>query len=358
MRVLVFRLGFLGDTLVALPALWAVREHFGRARIDYLSEASSAPGHVPPEQVLPSQGLVDRFITFRSTRSHMFSLAFPALFLRVLRGRYHALVYLAPSRRSARQIRRDLLFFRCAGITQAFGVTGNTQCPDVSDYSQPVEHETDFLLRHLACQGIATPQNLAGRIELGLNREELSFPDPWMDGAGIPYPARPRLLAVGPGGKMPAKVWPMERYEHVVSELIRRHDVWPIVFGGGLDVDFGRRLIATWQRGTLAAGTLRVRQAAAVLGRCRGFLGNDTGTMHLAAAAGTRCVAVFSARDLPGRWDPYGHGHRIFRRRISCEGCMLEICNRGNECLREIGTDEVIEACSDVITGEVRPVRS
>jgi hypothetical protein len=37
---------------------------------------------------------------------------------------------------------------------------------------------------------------------------------------------------------------------------------------------------------------------------------------------------------------------------------MLEICNRGNECLREIGTDEVIEACSDVITGEVRPVRS
>jgi heptosyltransferase III len=358
MRVLVFRLGFLGDTLVALPALWAVREHFSRARIDYLSEATSVPGHVPPEQVLPAKGLVDRFITFRNARARLLGWAIPALYWRVLRGRYQALVYLAPSRRTARQIRRDLLFFRCAGISQVFGVTGQTPGADASDYSRPIEHEADFLLRHLARQGIATPKNLEGRIELGLTREELSFPDPWMEGAGIPDPARQRLLAVGPGGKMPAKMWPMERYEHVVSELIRRHDVWPIVFGGGQDVDFGRRLIATWQRGTLAAGTLLVRQAAAVLGRCRGFLGNDTGTMHLAAAAGTRCVAIFSARDLPGRWDPYGRGHRIFRRRISCEGCMLEICNRGNECLQEIGTDEVIDACSEVIAGDTRLVRS
>ncbi len=72
--------------------------------------------------------------------------------------------------------------------------------------------------------------------------------------------------------------------------------------------------------------------------------------MHLAVAAGIRCVAIFSARDWPGRWYPYGEGHRVFRADIDCEGCRLQTCTeRGNACLRRIQADEVTAACEEIL---------
>src|SRR5205085_2524024 len=101
-----------------------------------------------------------------------------------------------------------------------------------------------------------------------------------------------------------------------------------------------------WGTGTSAAGLLDVRTAAAVLARCRLFVGNDTGTLHLAAAAGTPCVGVFAAQDWPGRWQPYGLGHTVLRRPVPCEGCRLTVCTReGMRCLREITVEDVLAAC-------------
>ena len=83
---------------------------------------------------------------------------------------------------------------------------------------------------------------------------------------------------------------------------------------------------------------------------CALYVGNDTGTMHLAAAAGTACVALFSARDWPGAWYPYGVPQRVFRTALECEGCYLVACaERGNECLTRIGVGEVIDGCTDLL---------
>ena len=102
----------------------------------------------------------------------------------------------------------------------------------------------------------------------------------------------------------------------------------------------------------MAAGALGIRQSLAALRRCRLYVGNDTGTMHLAVAAGTRCVAIFSARDRPGLWEPYGSGHRVLRRKIECEGCeLMECTEKGNACTLAIGVDEVVSACRSILDG-------
>jgi ADP-heptose:LPS heptosyltransferase len=80
--------------------------------------------------------------------------------------------------------------------------------------------------------------------------------------------------------------------------------------------------------------------------RCRLFVGNDTGTMHMAAAVGLPCVAIFSSRERPGLWYPRGTGHKIFRTTIDCEGSgLIECLERGNECINRITKDEVRNAC-------------
>jgi ADP-heptose:LPS heptosyltransferase len=72
--------------------------------------------------------------------------------------------------------------------------------------------------------------------------------------------------------------------------------------------------------------------------------------MHLAAAAGTPCVAVFSARDWPGAWYPYGVEQRVFRTAIECEGCYLNECvARQNECLSRISVEQVLAGCEGLL---------
>ena len=153
---------------------------------------------------------------------------------------------------------------------------------------------------------------------------------------------------------MPAKRWPLERFGEVIQRLMERHDVWPVVFGGREDRESGDRLLAGWGRGYNAAGALSVRASAAALRQCALYLGNDTGTMHLAAAAGTPCVAVFSARDWPGAWYPYGVEQRVFRTAIECEGCYLETCvERKNECLNRISVEQVLDGCESLMAGSL-----
>jgi ADP-heptose:LPS heptosyltransferase len=93
-----------------------------------------------------------------------------------------------------------------------------------------------------------------------------------------------------------------------------------------------------------------VRQAAAALSICRLYIGNDTGTMHLAAAVGTKCIAIFSARHFPECWYPYGLGHIVLRRRVPCEGCTVFECNEhDNLCLKLIQVKDVIDAVEKIL---------
>ena len=98
----------------------------------------------------------------------------------------------------------------------------------------------------------------------------------------------------------------------------------------------GDWLLERWGRGYNAAGALGIRSGLAAMKQCRFFIGNDTGTMHMAAAVGLPCVAVFSARGtVPGLWYPLGQGHQVFRTTIDCEGCgLVECLERGNECIQ------------------------
>jgi ADP-heptose:LPS heptosyltransferase len=162
------------------------------------------------------------------------------------------------------------------------------------------------------------------------------------------------LIGVGPGSKWASKIWPEENYAKVGRRLFSNDThAYPIVFGGPTDQALGDRLLRTWGRGANAAGKLSPRQAAAALSRCELYLGNDTGTMHLAASVGTRCVAIMSAQDWPGRWYPYGEHHVVLRTNVPCEGCQLKVCEReALRCLTSITVEEVVSACCQILSAK------
>lgn len=354
-NVLVFRIGQLGDTIVALPAMWSARKHFANARLTLLCDRHpEEPSRMLAAGLLRNAGIFDSFESYVVSDSPGGRMLRPmrmaALALRLRRLRFDTLVYLAPSARTPDQVERDRRFFAAAGLRHFVGMKAFVELPQKIP-GRPLAStaaESDLLLKRLAADGIPVPAEGKGSFALGLAAAEKAEVNCWV--AKQASDGGRTWLGIGPGSKMPAKRWPAERFREVVARLVSEYDVWPVIFGGAEDAATAVDLLRSWGRGFNAAGELSLRGAAAGLQRCALYLGNDTGTMHLAASVGVPCVAIFSARTHPGLWNPYGVDNRVLRSQIDCEGCGLVVCvERQNECLRQIDVKLVLAACRELI---------
>jgi heptosyltransferase III len=349
-NLLIFRIGHLGDTVIALPALWAIRRQFPMARLTLLTNIDLKNDHyVSPADVLPREGLIDDFIAYPTNLGRLQSSAAKVdLAVKLRKGRFDAVIYLMPRVRTEKQIRRDTAFFRLAGIRKIWGseffLEHRLDLP-VPRPAPVVESESDFLLRLLEHCGIESANK---ETDLLLMAGEVDTADRWF-ARSVPAATHGGYIAICPGGKYPWKMWDERKYHDVIARLIDRFRLYPIVFGGSEEREMGDRLIGSWATGANTAGELSIRESAALLRRCKLYLGNDTGTMHLAAATGIPCVALFSGSDWVGRWSPFGNANRLFRHEGECRECIAQDQDNQHTCLDMIGVDEVFAACSEIM---------
>ncbi|TKB74988.1 MAG: glycosyltransferase family 9 protein [Nitrospira sp.] len=350
-HIVILRAGLLGDTLVAVPALWCLRQAYPDARITYVWQDSPQKGHVKAYEVLGSSGLVDTFLSYktgRSTFSNLFSAG--ALLCKLQTQTCDLAVVLEEPHWSSRKTTFAKLF----GAEAVIGPRGKgkhlPRMPNGNLLKLP--HIADALIEQLRPLGIPLPLPGEGRVDIGLGDRDCARVEAWLATAGARNAPHP-WIGLCPWSNMPAKRWPLERYEEVVRALISEFNVTPFVLGGPGERDVAELLVTQWGRGYVACGELSIREGVALLSQCALYVGNDTGVMHMAAAAGTRCVAMFSSREAPGRWEPYGKGHAVFRSKVLCEGCMLYEClDQDMRCMRLIEVDEVLHACRSVLNHE------
>lgn len=353
-KVLVYRIGSLGDNLVALPAIRAAKKRFPDARFLLLSNDQVGANHVPGGEIYRGTGLFDGFLTYPVDFSGKGRLLLLFRLLRLVLSlrlqNFDALIYLPPTTRPRRHVKRDMAFFRFAGIKRIYGGIRLTPFPPKvpGQFLPMAQHEADAMLSSLQSSGFPVPPPGQGDMDLSLGDIERRAVEAVL--RQMPSDGGRPWVGVGPGSKQPVKVWPGERYREVVRKLIHERDVWPVIFGGGEDRELGESLLNAWGRGYNLAGRLAVRESAMALSRCALYLGNDTGTMHLAAAVKTPCAAVFCSHARPGQWYPYGPGHRVFRTAIDCEACGLVDCvERKKECILAIGVEEVVQGCLELM---------
>lgn len=350
-RILFYRIGQIGDTVIALPAIWAIRQQFPEAFLTLLNDQHETDACTPAIRTLPAKGLFDEYMHYKADSDGAPFWNLIRLIPQIRRKRFDTLVYLAPRLRKMRQIWRDLIFFRLSGITSYIGYQGmGTHKKLATETHLPyLDHEADHLLSRLSGSGIPVPPPGQGRMDLLLTEEEMKEAREWLANH-VELNEQQILIGMGVGSKYPAKIWPGERFTLLGRHIIDRLGGFPIIFGGPEDRELGNSLMSEWRVGANAAGELNVRQAAAALSFCRLYVGNDTGTMHLAAAVGTRCVGIFSARDFPGSWHPYGPNHIVLRANVACEGCMLSDCVKYDmACLKLISIRDVTRACAKAL---------
>jgi ADP-heptose:LPS heptosyltransferase len=353
-RILVFRYGHLGDILVALPAIWTIKKAFPNAHLTLLSSFSYENTNYPTAtNVLPREGLFDDWLVFPTQAGKAESLyRFAKLFLQIRRRKIDTLFYLMTRNRQPGRIKRDMSFFRYAGVRQQIGTKHLLEnvLPEAEKAPLPAllpEHQ--YLLSCLTEEGIGSSYSDGfDPTDLLLSDQEKSFAENWLRENCQDALTGKRLIAVAPGSKWDSKIWDEGKYIKVLSRLITSKNLFPVMFGGMEDSDKGERIVRALGAGANAAGKFSVRESAAALAHCRLYLGNDTGTMHLAASVGVPCAAIFAAIDYPGRWSPYGQHNIVIRKRVPCEGCHSPYCKFNRECL-ETSVDEVYEACLKIL---------
>jgi heptosyltransferase-3 len=345
-RVLIHRLGSLGDTVVALPCFHLIARTFPHAERRLLTNFPVHAKAPSSAAVLGDSGLVDGYIRYTAGRWNPLELL--RLAVEIRRFRPDVLIYLTHIR-PWKDIERDRLFLRVAGVRRIVGMAGETEIKPVLDAATGrYESEAVRLARLVAELGDA---NLADRASW-----DLMLSDAEREAAreALGALAHRALIVCGPGTKRPAKDWGQENWRALLAELSGRYRGYGLVLVGAQEEYAGADYAARqWAGAKLnLCGRLTPRAMAAALCYAKVFLGPDSGPMHVAAAVGVPCVIAFSASTLPGNWFPHGVQHQVLYRPTSCLGCYLESCTvEGRRCLTSITVAEMAAAVDKVLGG-------
>ena len=349
-RVLLLRLERIGDFLMTLGAIRAVRGQLPGAEIDLVVGSWNAPlagliGEVSRVETLdapwlargaggaPTAALMQRATEWRRRRYDL-AINFEGDI------RSHGLMALAAARRRvghghagggplltdvvAHDRNRHVADNAIALVERAFDLPpGSLPGPadDERQWRLPVPDEARRAARAMLAQ-------LSGRL----------------DG--------PHIAVHAPGGRL-VKQWPIARFGEAAAALARDLGASIVLTGAPGDEsivsDLERALRARGVAVARVQGTADLVVLAAALEQCRVLLTGDTGPMHLAAAIGTPVVAVFGP-SMPWRYGPLVSAHRIVRADLPCSPCNRirrppERCQgRIPDCLMAVGVAEVVAA--------------
>jgi heptosyltransferase-3 len=335
-KILIYRLGSLGDTVVSLPCLHLLERTFPDAQRHMLTNFPVNAKAPASAAVLDGSGLVHGYMRYTVGTRRIDELL--RLAWEIRRFKPDLLVYLMPLR-PASNVRRDRRFFRLAGVRRMVGLPdGDNLQRRIDPVSGLYEAESSRLGRLLGELGEVRTQDPANW-SLRLTTAECETAEKALGAlAGQP------LMVCGPGTKMQAKDWEKENWRDLLGRLHADYPGYGLALVGAReDAEVSEYAAQQWSGPKVnLCGRLSPRETAAVLGHAAVFLGPDSGPMHLAASVGVPCVIAFSAHGLPGVWFPAGPGHQIVYHKPECFNCGLETCIvMQKKCMRSITVGEM-----------------
>jgi len=342
-RLLIVRLGSLGDIVHALPAVASLRAAFPKARMDWLVEARW-----------------QELIELNPDLTNVLSVDTRGWRRRLLSGATWR--SLAAVRRTLRGAGYDLAL-DLQGLYKSAGFAWLSGAPRRIGFDAGVAKEAGaawFYTERVRppAGGHVIEMNLALAKAAGATEAHLRFPLPTRpeDEAAVEELLRGHHLGefvvLSPGGGWGSKCWPIERYAALHNILGRERGWRTVVNAAPGEEHLVREFQAQARVSRPVHFSLRLRQLVALLKRARLVVSGDTGPLHLAAALGTPVVGLF------GPTDPVRNGPRGPRAVVVHHGEIAPVTykheDRPSPAMLAIGVEEVIAAvnrCSEVAGG-------
>ncbi|MDQ7007157.1 MAG: glycosyltransferase family 9 protein [Acidobacteriota bacterium] len=335
-RVLVIRPGGIGDAVLFIPMLEALRQSWPGAELELLLERRNLG-------VIQPTGLADRIFLYDR---------FPRDLLALLRRRYDVVI-------DTEQFHHlSAVVARWTGAPRRIGFGTNRRrrhLTEVVDYSHEVYEVRSFL--DLARQATGRlPEWDPEQPFYPVAPEAAAFAEQALE----PLKAR-RIAVIHPGASIPQRRWPPRRYGQLARMLVD-DGLGVVILGGPSDGAAAREIhAAVAGAGAIdLAGRCSLAQAAAVVARAQVYISADSGVLHLAYAVGTRTVHLFGP-GVHAKWGPPGSRFRTIRTPVPCSPCTrygyTPPCNQQLACMMGITPRQVYEAVLEQLRGsEEAPV--
>ncbi|MEI6235898.1 MAG: lipopolysaccharide heptosyltransferase II [Planctomycetota bacterium] len=339
-NILVREVNWLGDIVMSLPALRAVRKAYPDARLSVLIKkelASFFDGATWIDEVIPfkvRKGIVAGFQDRRALVSE-------------LKKRNFDLSILLPNSFDS------ALWPAWAGIPARVGYARDMRGMLLTHTLKPSPEILEVHQVHYYLHMLKETLGLDGSKDdfkpdvSAANRAKMSaFLDARRKRVGSPLIGLAVKAAYGP-----AKEWPAESYARLIDLLAEKHGAECVLIGAPNEREKSEEVIGKSKSGAiLAAGETSVGEALAMLDVCSGFAGNDSGSMHVSGALGKPTVGIYGSTRAD-RTGPLGPNTRTLFKQIECSPCLKRTCKFGHyDCLKMITAEEVVGALEELGT--------
>lgn len=335
MRLLVRATNWVGDAILSIPALAALRARWPEAEISVLARPWVA-------DIYRDQGLVDRLIPFDHHGRHRGPLGLERLARELRAAKFDSALLFQNAFEAA------WIAWR-AGIPERIGYARDARGPLLTK-SIPVPgsgeipaHESNYYLELLRRAGWIESLPEIGPVRIRVAPEALDRAEKFLSDAGSP-PDRLRI-AFGAGAAYgTAKCWPANRYADLARTLVSGHGARVLLFGAASEASVAAEVEQGAGEGVInLIGRSAIGDLPALLSRCSLFVGNDSGGMHVAAAVGLPVVAVFGPTD-PDGTRPLTSQLSIVQRKVACSPCFLRHCPIDHRCMKSVDLQMVLDA--------------
>ncbi len=332
-KLLVRAPNWIGDAVMSLPALDALKALYPAAEIYVLAKTRAVPVFENNPAVAgiieygrEHNGFTGRLKLSGELRRHGFDMA--VLFQNAFDAALISFLSRIPERAGyARDLRSGLL-------TRAIPVTEEIK----------KRHQVFYYLNIVEKLGARPLSTAVPRLYISEGEER------WAKGFvkenGIEGMA---LFGAAPGASYgPAKRWAPERFAEVLSMIKNERGGAFLIFGGPEDREACNAVAAAVPNALDLSGKLTLRQSIALASLCKAIITNDSGPMHISAALGTPTVAIFGSTEdsLTG---PVGKSVAVVRKKIECSPCFERECRFGHyRCLTSIEAGDVIKALKGI----------
>jgi lipopolysaccharide heptosyltransferase II len=336
MKILIRATNWLGDAIMALPALRAVRSRFPGAEIAILARPYVA-------DIYRDQQICNRLIPYDASGAHAGLLGRERLAAELRVQKFGAALLLQnafdaawlawrariPERIGYARDGRSLL------LTKPIAVPRPGEIP---------AHEKFYYLELLRRAGWIDALADESFITLNVPEHNRARAGEFLAQSGV----RPGSLriAIGAGASYgSAKCWPPARFAELANRLQSQTDADIILFGTATEAAVTSAIAAEMRRPPIdLTNKTAIADLPALLSQCHLFIGNDSGAMHVAAAVGLPVVAVFGPTD-PNGTAPVTPRCSIVQQKPYCSPCFLRHCPTDHRCMRNI-TADLVEAAA------------
>jgi heptosyltransferase-2 len=339
MKILVRAPNWVGDAVMAIPALEAIRRAHANSEIVILARPAVA-------ELYRDQPFADRILEYDNRGRHSGWLGREKLVGELRREKFDLAVLLQNAFEAAWLTWRSGIPARIGYTRDGRGLLLTKPVRVPADGEIP-RHESHYYLELVRRAGWIGSDGEIAPIRLRVAESAREAAEETLQLGGARGGAW--RCAIAPGASYgAAKCWPPERFAALADRLISECGADVIFFGTPGEKEMAARICSTMKcRAISLVGKTSMRDLAALFSICAIFVGNDSGAMHVAAAAGLPVIGIFGPTD-PDGTAPVTAQFTLIREVVSCSPCFLRTCPVDHRCMTRIDVDSVFMAARDI----------